>query len=109
MTETTQHQEDDEDFSSAADEHLSIARQLLDAHRMHVDKIMETLRVEMDSMRDFEHKIMNDKKLSEEEVLTYFESIGLCLDQRTSSGEVLQDELDRIAGTTTTDSRNGGE
>jgi len=101
ITEAT-NQEEETEFSSPQqkEEYLSIARQLLDAHRAHVDKIMETLRVEMDSMRDFEKKVMDEQHLSEDEVLTYFESIGLCLDQRSSSAEILQDEMDRIAGTT---------
>jgi hypothetical protein len=80
-------------------EQLQIAQKLLEAHRNHVDKIMETLRMEMDALKEFEQLVIDESKPTrptEEEVLDYFESIGLCLDQRTASGKELQREMDRI-------------
>ena len=80
-------------------EHLNLAQTLLDAHREHMDKIMETLRLEMDTMKEFEElMISNDTSTpSEEQVLDYFESVGLCLDQRVESGKELQIAMDRIS------------
>jgi hypothetical protein len=81
-------------------EQLQIAQQLLEAHRNHVDKIMETLRMEMDALKEFEQLVIDESKPTrptDEEVLDYFESIGLCLDQRTASGKELQREMDRIS------------
>ena len=81
-------------------EHMQISQQLLEAHRNHVDKLMETLRMEMDALKEFELLVIDESKPTrptEEEVLDYFESIGLCLDQRTASGKELQREMDRIS------------
>lgn len=86
--------------SESPAEQLQIAQQLLEAHRNHVDKIMETLRMEMDALKEFELLVIDESKPTrptEEEVLDYFESIGLCLDQRTASGKELQREMDRIS------------
>jgi len=84
---------------SRPNEHLSLAITLLEAHREHVDKIMETLRLEMDTLKEFEELLMSQdpSKPSEEDVLDYFESVGLCLDQRTASGNELQIAMDRIS------------
>ena len=81
-------------------EHKQIAEQLLEAHRIHVDKIMETLRMEMDALKEFEQLVLDETRPTrptEDEVLDYFESVGLCLDQRTTSGKELQKEMDRIS------------
>lgn len=81
-------------------EHMKIAQQLLEAHRTHVDKIMDTLRMEMDALKEFEMLVIDESRPSrptEDEVLDYFESVGLCLDQRTTSGKELQREMDRIS------------
>ena len=80
-------------------EHLSLAQTLLDAHREHVDKIMETLRLEMDTMKEFELLVMDPdpSRPTEDDVLDYFESVGLCLDQRTASGKELQTAMDRLS------------
>jgi hypothetical protein len=85
---------------AVAPEHMKIAQQLLEAHRSHVDKIMETLRMEMDALKEFEMLVIDESRPTrptEDEVLDYFESVGLCLDQRTSSGRDLQREMDRIS------------
>jgi hypothetical protein len=85
---------------STPPEQLQIAEQLLEAHRTHVDKIMETLRMEMDALKEFEQLVIDESKPTrptEEEVVDYFESVGLCLDQRTAGGKELQREMDRIS------------
>jgi archaellum component FlaD/FlaE len=80
-----------------APEHMVIAIRLLRAHKEHVDTVMETLKVEMDTLRDFDNLLEETGRPTEEEVLDYFESLGLCLDQRTQSGAQLQREMDFIS------------
>jgi hypothetical protein len=81
----------------SAPEHMIIAIRLLRAHKAHVDQIMETLKIEMDTLRDFDKLLERPGRPTEEEVLDYFESVGLCLDQRTVAGSSLQREMDRIS------------
>ncbi|CAB9501548.1 cytoplasmic linker associated protein [Seminavis robusta] len=78
-------------------EHYIIAEQLLRVHKTHVDQIMETLKIEMDTLRDFEQSLEHEQAPSPEQVLDYFESVGLCLDQRTTAGNIMQREMDRIS------------
>jgi CLASP N terminal len=82
---------------SSAPEHMVIAIRLLRAHKAHVDQIMETLKIEMDALRDFDRLLEEPGRPLEEEVLDYFESVGLCLDQRTQAAQQLQREMDRIS------------
>lgn len=82
---------------SSAPEHMVIAIRLLRAHKAHVDQIMETLKIEMDALRDFDRLLEEPGRPTEEEVLDYFESVGLCLDQRTQAAQQLQREMDRIS------------
>jgi hypothetical protein len=80
-------------------EHTKIAHSLLEAHKSHVDQIMETLKVEMDALKEFELILLEQgpRRPNEEEVLVYFEALGVCLDQRTKAGKRLQKEMDRIS------------
>ena len=80
-------------------EHTKIAHQLLEAHKLHVDQVMEVLKVEMDALKDFELILLEEgpRRPSEEEVLEYFESVGLCLEQRSKAGTILQKKMDRIS------------
>jgi archaellum component FlaD/FlaE len=80
-----------------APEHMVIAIRLLRAHKEHVDQIMETLRMEMDALRDFDKLLEEPGRPNEDEVLDYFEAIGLCLDQRSAAAKQLQKEMDRIS------------
>jgi hypothetical protein len=81
-------------------EHVDIARELLSAHRSHIDGLMATLRMEMDVVRDFE-TILQDGEESdgptEDDVLDYFESMQMCLDERTEMGNTLRKQLDQIS------------
>lgn len=83
--------------SSQAPEHMVIAIRLLKAHKDHVDTIMETLRIEMDTLRDFDKLLEEAGRPNEEEVLDYYESVGLCLEQRAAAGAKLQQELNRVS------------
>jgi hypothetical protein len=78
-------------------EHTAIARKLLRAHKKSVDGIMEIIRLEMDTLEDFE-KSMRRKHVSEDEVLTYFEALGLCLDRRGKISKDLQEAMDGASG-----------
>lgn len=80
-----------------APEHMVIAIRLLRAHKEHVDAIMETLRIEMDTLRDFDQLLEEAGRPTEEEVLDYYESVGLCLEQRSAAGARLQQELDLVS------------
>jgi hypothetical protein len=82
---------------SQAPEHMVIAIRLLKAHKEHVDAIMETLRIEMETLRDFDQLLEEPGRPTEEEVLDYFESVGICLEQRTLAGSQLQRELDLVS------------
>jgi hypothetical protein len=80
-------------------EHTKIAHQLLEAHKVHVDQVMEVLKVEMDALKDFELILLEEgpRRPTEEEVLEYFESVGLCLEQRYKAGQILQRKMERIS------------
>jgi hypothetical protein len=79
-------------------EHSQVAHKLLEVHKSHVDQIMETLKIEMDALKDFEQVLLEDDlRPTEEEVLDYFESVGLCLDQRTTAGNILRRAMDRMS------------
>lgn len=83
---------------SHSPEHHQIAEELLEAHKNHVDQIMETLKLEMDVLKDFEQLLIDEgNHPTEEEVLDYFESVGLCLDQRTQAGNILRKAMNRIS------------
>lgn len=80
-------------------EHTKIAHELLEAHKVHVDQVMEVLKVEMDALKDFELILLEEgpRRPTEEEVLEYFESLGLCLEQRTKAATIFQKKMDRIS------------
>lgn len=78
-------------------EHVVIAIRLLRAHKMHVDNIMETLKMEMDTLRDFDRLLEEPGRPTETELLTYYESVDLCLDQRIAAGQELRKEMNRIS------------
>ena len=83
--------------TTSAPEHMVIAVRLLRSHKLHVDRIMETLKMEMDALRDFDGLLEEVGRPTEAEVLDYFETVGLCLDQRSHATMSLQVELDRIS------------
>lgn len=80
-------------------EHIRIAYELLEVHKKHVDRIMETLKVEMDALKEFELVLLEEgpERPTEDEVLEYFESVGLCVEQRAKAGVLLQKKMDKIS------------
>ena len=80
-------------------EHLKVAQKLFETHKQHVDQIMETLKVEMEAMKDFETLMSesNEKGPTEDQVLEYYESVDLCLEARTKAGLYLQKKLDKLS------------
>ena len=79
--------------------HTKIAVELLEGHKQHVDDLMQILKVEMEMLKDFELIMLEQgpKRPTEEEVLEYFESLGLCLEQRKKAGKLMQKKMDRIS------------
>ena len=78
-------------------EHVDIARELLAVHRAHIDGLMETLRMDMDVINNFEAILQDEQGPTEEDVLEYFESIQACLEERFDMGRELHSELDKIS------------
>ena len=83
--------------ASTAPEHMIIAIRLLRAHKSHVDQIMETLKMEMDTLRDFDRLLEEPGRPTEEELINYYEAVDLCLEQRLAAGRDLRREMDRIS------------
>jgi hypothetical protein len=79
--------------------HTKIAVELLEGHKQHVDDLMQILKVEMEMLKDFELIMLEQgpRRPTEEEVLEYFESLGLCLEQRKKAGKLMQKKMDRIS------------
>lgn len=80
-----------------APEHIVVAIRLLRAHKQHVDQIMETLKIEMDTLRDFDKLLEEPGRPLQDELLTYYESVDLCLEQRLQAGLALRTEMDKIS------------
>jgi len=79
--------------------HHVIARKLLIAHKKAVDGMMEIIRLEMDALEDFESDLANanSEKPSEDDVLTYFEALNLCLTKRSTVAKELNDAMDGLS------------
>jgi len=80
--------------SSTPPEHIFVGTDILTAHKHHIDELMETLRTEMDVVQKFEQIHLRS---SEDEVLEYFESMAVCLDQRVEACDELRRVMDRIS------------
>ena len=78
-------------------EHIVIAIRLLRAHKSHVDQIMETLKLEMDTLRDFDRLLESPGRPTEEELITYYESMDLCVQQRDNANRTLRNEMDQLS------------
>jgi CLASP N terminal len=72
-------------------EHMSIGRRLLAVHKNSIDSMMEMIRLEMDTMDDFE-----SSEMTEDAVLTYFEALVICLEKRDQLAKELQAAMDVI-------------
>jgi CLASP N terminal len=83
--------------SSSAPEHIVIAIRLLRKHKEHVDEIMETLKLEMDTLRDFDRSLEEPGRPTEDELVMYYESVDLCLEQRFAAGLKLRKEMNLLS------------
>jgi hypothetical protein len=79
-------------------EHVLIAIQLLRSHKSHVDQVMETLRIEMDVLRDFDNALTSEPgRPTELELLEYYERVDLCVEQRIASATAFRAVMERIS------------
>jgi len=92
----------------STNENLMVANQLLSAHKLYIDELMENLRLEMNVVRDFEGVVSKAKKgpsenegeirsPTEEEVLNYFETVYGFLDKSADNGMKLRKAMDRVS------------
>jgi hypothetical protein len=87
--------------SSITDQNV-IAGQLLTAHKAYIDELMEILQSEMSLIKNFEEKNKSTRSShgnypSEEDVITYFESVYQLLDKETHNANTLRSALVRIS------------
>jgi len=88
--------------NEALGENFVIAHQLLTAHKCYIDELMEGLKTEMDCIRDFEFLLEPDENgrntlgPTEDQVLSYFESVVQFLDKGTNNGNKLRLTVDKI-------------
>ena len=78
-------------------EHVDIAQELLVVHRSHIDGLMATLRMDMDIINEFEAILQDDQGPSEDDVLSYFESIQASLEERFDMSRNVHSQLDKIS------------
>lgn len=79
--------------ASGLPEHQLVAQQLVERHKSHVEELMETIKLEMDLIRDME----KNEHPSEEDVLDYYEAVHLCLEQRTQSGDDIRKAMEYMS------------
>jgi hypothetical protein len=82
-------------ISNGVGEHFDIGRELLGAHKKHMDSLMEILKLEMDAMRVSE-KLLKQTILTEEDLVRYCESVELCLERRTDLTSDLKKKLHQL-------------
>lgn len=78
-------------------EHILIAIQLLRSHKTHVDQVMETLRMEMDILRSFDTTLAETGRPTETELLEYYESVDLCVEQRLAASKAFRQQMEVIS------------
>mmetsp|Transcript_9581 Transcript_9581/g.17420 ORF Transcript_9581/g.17420 Transcript_9581/m.17420 type:complete len:737 (-) Transcript_9581:253-2463(-) len=82
-------------INNGVGEHFDIGRELLGAHKKHMDNLMEILKLEMDAMRVSE-KLMKQSILTEEDLVRYCESVELCMERRTDLTSDLKKKLHQL-------------
>lgn len=89
-------------------ENYQVANQLLSAHKTYIDELMESLRTEMNTVREFEALLVQSMKStspdgsfgpSEDEVLKYFETVYGFLEKGTENGTKLREAMETISRT----------
>lgn len=92
--------------SRKPNENYRIANQLLSAHKSYIDELMESLRNEMNTVRNFESllvKSQNNPKSdgtygpTDDEILVYFQDVYSYLDKGASNCSNLRKEMERIS------------
>jgi hypothetical protein len=87
-------------------ENYQVATQLLSSHKTYIDELMESLRNEMSTVREFEVLLMQTKSSAtpegtygpnEDEVLKYFEAVYGFLEKGTENGTKLREAMERIS------------
>ena len=84
-----------------------VATQLLTAHKSYIDELMESLRQEMEVVRDFEALLLNGisengsgsvggESITEDDVLRYFETVHGFLDRNTENGKNLKQAMEGV-------------
>lgn len=89
-------------------ENYQVANQLLSSHKAYIDELMESLRTEMNTVREFEALLVQSMKNtnpdglfgpSEDEVLKYFETVYGFLEKGTENGTKLREAMEKISQT----------
>ena len=89
-------------------ENYLISNQLLAAHKNYIDELMESLRTEMNTVRDFETVLVQSQSNpnnaglygpTEDEVLRYYEAVYSYLDKGAENSVKLRNEMERISKT----------
>jgi hypothetical protein len=87
-------------------ENYNVSNQLLAAHKLYIDDLMESLRAEMNTVRDFETLLVKSQSNPDEDgtygpaedaVLKYYEAVYSYLDKGTASSAKLRTEMERIS------------
>lgn len=87
-------------------ENYNVSNQLLTAHKLYIDDLMESLRAEMSIVRDFETLLVQSQNNpdehgsygpSEDDVLQYYEAVYAHLDKGVESSSKLRSEMERIS------------
>ena len=85
-----------------------VSNQLLAAHKNYIDDLMESLRTEMNTVRDFETSLVKSQNNpkedgtygpTEDEVLKYYEAVYAYLDRGAENSTKLRHEMERISRT----------
>ena len=87
--------------NAITDQHV-IANQLLAAHKAYIDEFMDCLQAEMKLIKNFEEIMKSSRsshcnRPSEEDVISYFESVYQLLDKETHNSNTLRSALVRIS------------
>ena len=95
-------------LSKKPNENYQVANQLLAAHKLYIDDLMESLRGEMNTVRDFETLLVKSQRYpkddgaygpSEDDVLKYYEAVYSYLDKGGENSIKLRKEMERISKT----------
>ena len=89
-------------------ENYTVANQLLSAHKSYIDELMESLCIEMNTVREFEASLMEESKSNlssyggsygptEDESLKYYETVYGFLEWGTENGTKLQEAIEKVS------------